>query len=368
MEAKLALGGFAVFGALLGVLAASEIAASDHPLRAPFDVEAIRAIKGKPLTVEPCPEPVPPISDIEGVSFYSDPQGSTPDSTKLAANEVATRPLDLFLAGVVPAANRWVHSRPAQPEAASCAVRLLAAWADSRAMLGRVNQQGGYHRKWTLAGAALAYLQIRDAPGLDAAAKGRVAEWLRAVALAVKPPYDREPQPGKMSIAANNHAYWAGVAVGAAAIAVNDRALFAWAIERLRIGLRQVTAQGALPLELARGRLALHYHLFALEPLTVLEIMARGNGADLTPADNDAFRRLVAFTFRALDDPSELAKLARAEQQDDWLKGRSPLTGAGAAEIWLGSHPDAAVDAKIAPFRPYRLRWLGGDVSLLFGP
>src|SRR5215467_16113163 len=153
MEARLTLVGVAVFAALLCALAASEITASDSPLRPPFDVEAIRAAKGKPVTVELCPEPVPPISDIEGVSFYSDPQGSRPDSTQLAANEVATRPLDLFLAGVVPAANRWVRSRPAQPEAASCAMRLLAAWADADAMLGRVNPQGAYHRKWTLAGA-----------------------------------------------------------------------------------------------------------------------------------------------------------------------------------------------------------------------
>ena len=99
-------------------LAASAVAASDEPLRAPFDVEAIRAAKGKPISVEACPEPVPPISDIEGVSFYSDPQGSKPDPAKLAANEAATRPLDLFLAGVVPAANRWVRGRPAQQQIA----------------------------------------------------------------------------------------------------------------------------------------------------------------------------------------------------------------------------------------------------------
>jgi len=114
--------------------------------------------------------------------------------------------------------------------------------------------------------------------------------------------------------------------------------------------------------------LALHYHLFALEPLAVLEMMARANGVHLAPADSAAFRRLVAFTFRALDDPREVARLARAEQQDEWLKGRSPLTDARAVEIWLGEHHDAAIDAKIAPYRPYRLRWLGGDVSLLFGP
>jgi len=123
-----------------------------------------------------------------------------------------------------------------------------------------------------------------------------------------------------------------------------------------------------LPLELARGRLALHYHLFALEPLAVLETMARANGAEISAREEAALRRLTSFTFRALDDPSEIARLARAEQQDDWLKGRSPMTGAGAAEIWLGRHPDAAMDAKISPFRPYQLRWLGGNVSLLFGP
>ena len=136
--AKLISAGFAIFAALSCWPAASTIDASDALLRAPFDVEAIRAAKGRALSVEACPEPVPPINDVEGVSFYSDRQGSQPDAAKLAANEAATRPLDLFLAGVVPAANRWAQSRPAQPEAASCALRLLAGWADARAMLGRV--------------------------------------------------------------------------------------------------------------------------------------------------------------------------------------------------------------------------------------
>jgi len=57
--------------------------------------------------MEVCPEWVPPISDVEGVSFYSDPQSSQPDPAKLAANGKATRPLDLFLAGVVTVNTAW---------------------------------------------------------------------------------------------------------------------------------------------------------------------------------------------------------------------------------------------------------------------
>src|SRR5262249_51917591 len=145
MAAKLSSAGFAIF-AVLAWLATSARAANDVPLRPPFDVEVIRATKGRPTAVEVCPVPVPAIRDVDGVSFYTDPQSSKPDPAKLAANDEATRPLDLFLAGVVSAANRWARSRPPQPEAAACAMQLLVAWADARAMLGRVNEQGGYHR------------------------------------------------------------------------------------------------------------------------------------------------------------------------------------------------------------------------------
>ncbi|MFK5047780.1 alginate lyase family protein, partial [Klebsiella pneumoniae] len=65
----------------------------------------------------------------------------------------------------------------------------------------------------------------------------------------------------------NNHAYWAGLAVTAAGVAANDRDLFDWGIGKYHLGAGQVTAQGTLPLEMARRGKALHYHLFALTPL-----------------------------------------------------------------------------------------------------
>ena len=55
----------------------------------------------------------------------------------------------------------------------------LDLWARTGALLGGFNQQGDYHRKWALAGAALSFLAIRDAPGLDPLKRGRTARWLR---------------------------------------------------------------------------------------------------------------------------------------------------------------------------------------------
>jgi poly(beta-D-mannuronate) lyase len=235
-------------------------------------------------------------------------------------------------------------------------------------MLGEVNVQGGYNRKLTLAGAALAFLAIREAPGLDPVKVGRVTRWLVAVANAVRPFYDKVPPPGAPSPTRNNLAYWAGVAVGAVAIAANDRAMFDWAMQRAVIGLDQVTPKGELPMELSRGSRALEYHLFALAPLATLDLMGRANGVDLDHDNGDALERLVRFCFEAARDPDRMRALAGAPQAlGDEPPGRaSYLSVAVGLEVWLGMHPDPEMSAALAPYRPLRQRWLGGDVTTLF--
>jgi poly(beta-D-mannuronate) lyase len=70
--------------------------------------------------------------------------------------------------------------------------------------------------------------------------------------------------------ARNNHAFWAGAGMMAAAVALDDRALFGWSIEKYRTGLAQIQPDGTLPLELARKSKARHYHTFALSPLVLI--------------------------------------------------------------------------------------------------
>jgi poly(beta-D-mannuronate) lyase len=340
-------------------------AARAEQLRAPFDVAAIRAARGVVLPVVACPPAPPPVRDMVGVSFYTDADHSVTDPGRLADDNAHERPVRGFLADVERLAERWVRGTPPRPADGACVLAWLDAWARAGAMLGVVNQQGGYEQEWTLGGLALTWLEVRDAPGLDAAATQRVLGWFGALAAAVRPRYDRVPRPGLTSVL-NNHAYWAGLAVAAAGIARDDRALFDWGIARLRIGIGQIDADGGLPLELGRGRLALHYHLFALEPLLALNEMAHANGID-AEADGK-LARLVGVTFAGARDPVVFARLSGVPQVGFSSRETADAMVEGAAlEIWLRRHPDPATAAAVAPHRPFDVPWLGGDVSLLYG-
>ncbi len=232
----------------------------------------------------------------------------------------------------------WRSARSrAGPRAARCSARRIS--------------QGAYEREWTLGSLALAYLKdprrARRRRGTRAQ-RARSISWLCAVAAAVEPPYERA---GKTS-SANNHAYWTGLAVGAAGIACQDRALFDWGIARARIGIAQVGADGILPLELARERLALHYHVFALAPLVMLAELATANGIALYDENDHALRRLADRVIAGLADPHSFERLTGFPQEQ--------VTHAAARQrIWPGPSPARRASPTRAsrPGSPRRARW-----------
>jgi poly(beta-D-mannuronate) lyase len=331
-------------------------------LVSPVDVEARRAQFGRALPDTACPTPPAPQRDIHAPSFYSDPKHSIVDSARYAARETAMKPLHDFAEGVTRLADRWVEARPPQPAAARCALAWLDSWGSKDAMLGDISNQGGYERKWTFGGIALAYLKIRDAPGLDPAAKARVEAWFARLGAAVRRYYDRPPGRGA-SDRINNHLYWAALAVTAGAIATDDRAAFDWAMEKYRFALTQIENDGTLPLELARGRRALHYHLFALAPLVMLAEIGTVNGRDLYAERDGALGRLVSRVVSGLSDPADFTKRAGAAQESERLSGWSLAW----AEIWHARRRDPAIVPLLRQYRPARNSWLGGDMTLSFG-
>jgi len=347
---------------LLVVVAAllAGVFAPSGPLRGPIDVGARRAVVGRALP-DPAPVPIPrPIGDLLGVSYYTDAHHSVADPVSKEKNQEAFAPLRTFVRQVTDLGDRWMESRPAKPAYAVRALELLAVWARAGALLGATNQQGEYEREWTLGSLALAYLRLRDAPGLDRAAGNDVESWLVKIAEVVRTSYGRA---GRAS-SANNHAYWVGLAVAAAGAAAQDRALFDWGLSRARIGIAQIRPDGFLPLELERRGLALHYHLFALAPLVMLAELAGANGVALYKEGDGAIRRLADRVIEGLGDPAAFVAAAGTAQEV-----KRPPRGPDLA--WAEAYYARFHDRRLVPLleaaRPLRDDRLGGDLTLAFG-
>jgi poly(beta-D-mannuronate) lyase len=353
-----ALGTFATWATSAVLVVAP--ASAPTPLRGPIDVGARRAEIGRAMPAPAHSPLIPPVRDLLGVSYYTDARHSVADPALKNENEAAFAPLRAFVADVVDLAGGWMESRPADPACAARALEALATWARAGALLGAVNRQGAYEREWTLGSLALAYLTLRDAPGLDPAARVAVEAWLVKLAEAVRPAYART---GRTS-STNNHAYWAGLAVGATGAAAQNRALYAWGLAEARVGIAQIRPDGFLPLELDRGSRALHYHLFALAPLVMLAELAGANGVDLYKEGGGAIRRLADRVIEGWRNPASFVAAAGAAQEI-----ALPPTGADLAwaEPYFARFHDRRLAPLLAAARPLRDDRLGGNMTLSFG-
>lgn len=256
-----------------------------------------------------CPPPPSPVRDLAVAGYYSDDAKSRIDAAALARHRGQTQVLRRFLGQVSKASDRAVigprHLRDGQ---AACAIRWLNTWADGRAFLGRmVTRQAEAQQRWALAGSALVYLKVRRFAAHDD--QRRIAQWLGMIATRAQTIFaDR----GRVH---NNHRYWLGLGLGAVGLATASQHHWHAARRIMHDATGDVTSHGLLPLELRRGRRALHYHDFALQPLVVLAELAAVRGEDWYRFNNGALHRLVAITVAGLNMPQLFDRLAGAVQE-----------------------------------------------------
>jgi poly(beta-D-mannuronate) lyase len=282
------------------------------------------------------------------------------DAKAEAAYRDATKSINEYENGLTQVSDRYVASKPADPHPAACVLDWLAEWAAADAMLGEASQQGGYVRKWGLAPVAASYLKIRDEPSLDPAKKQAVERWIARWARIVRDDYT----PTKKESRRNNHVYWAAWSVGLAAVVLDDRGLFDWSLEKARLGLKQIRADGTLPLEMARKARAYHYHVFAAPPLVLTAELATKNGVDLYAENGGALRRLVSRIIAGFADDSFFAKATGIKQD---RSGSSKAPSMAWLEPYYAHSGDPQAAAIIRQFRPMRERRVGGDMTFLYG-
>jgi len=308
-----------------------------------------------------CPAwPVPQV-DVVANGYYTDAKHSEVSAGLQAQNRESTAVGRRFLAEVSRDADRFHGQGQGQGDraAAECALDGLVVWAKGGAVLGRMvgpsqGQQAEYERKWLLAGLALAYLKLK--PAASEAQRAVIEPWLGHVADAMWVFW--EDAAGHPSAhRRNNHYTWAGLALAATALAQGDNVRWARAHRVFADTLNEIDAQGRLPMEMARGARALHYHAFTAGSLVVMAALSRSKGDDwLAQGDAaDRLQRLVdtileglqapaAFSTQAQEMPSAstLAWLALWQKSDRQPERIAP---------WLAKAPSVPT--------------LGGDLSLM---
>ncbi len=300
-----------------------------------------------------CPTPPPPIRDLNIARYYADPAGTEIDTTKKAQHERDVRTLRIYVGQLAELSDHAVATGRLDTNAseARCAVSWLAYWASARALLGSMaSKQAEYQRKWDLAGIALVYLKVRKAASPQE--RERIEPWLRELAHAARRFFDT-PNHKR-----NNHWYWLGLSMGATALATDDGNLWQQARGIMEDAANDIADNGTLPYELARGHLALKYHAFSVMPLIVLaELAAFTKGENWYALNDGALHRLARTTLKALENPSDFAKIAGT------LQSLPVSPGAG----WIVLYRDRFANSPQLPAHliKRRHRWLGGDVRNL---
>jgi poly(beta-D-mannuronate) lyase len=311
-----------------------------------------------------CETPDAPVITLDTQSKYKqdDTQRATIDEEAEETYSEAVEPLRVYGRNLVKIANAYVKSNPKNTAAAVCTLTWLDAWASANAMTDIRSKQAQFNLSRALSGFALAYMQIRNAPGLPNDQKKRVEGWLKTLGQQLVEPMDKN----KGTSGRNNHRYWAGLGAAAAGVASDDKQLTRWGIDSARIGLAQVTPDGALPLELKRGKRARDYHIFAADPLVITAELARSQGVDLYAEHDGALQRLVDRVLASLDDPAFFEKATGTKQEAYPDDNGVPSSRIAWLEIHQSRRPSPQAEAVLSKKRPTSSSEIGGNTTLLF--
>ena len=294
-----------------GVVLFSLTAIAEQPLRSPWD--------GKPVTMTSAPYTCPATPNIapdlttDGFYRLDDPTHSIVDQARQEAYNKSSGPVKAAGQAVVAAADAYRTTGSRQ--AAECALKLIDAMAKQHSLTGKMSSNQAYYvQGWVVGAIAISYLKTRDAHLATPEQAKSIAQWLVNAGVETKSYFDPRQAKGT-SDARNNHLYWAGVELAAIGVAANKRTDFDWAVATYDAGVKQIRPDGTLPLEMARGKRALHYHLYALAPLVMIAEFGEANGMDLYAHSDGAIHKLADVSIAGLSNPEFFTKATGVQQE-----------------------------------------------------
>ncbi len=308
-----------------------------------------------------CPTASAPVVSLNYESRYAADDPTRSEIDKGAETEVkeALGDLDGFIGDLTQRADDAVAARDA--EAGACVMAELAHWAAADAL----SDLGSETVELTIAArlAALALVAAQVAPAARAEDTATVTGWLARRMDAQMTFWETAPD----GAASGNLRAWAALAGAAVALLTDDPVTKGWAAWSLSYVACSANAAGALPQEMRRKHLALHYQLHAVTPLSVAAALLEKQGIPVLSRCDGALDRIVAFTLRDLAaGGAESAALAgEAQTLNAGVEGLKDFQLAW-VEAWLALHPTLELEAIAAPRRPLRYSKLGGDQTRIW--
>ncbi len=294
------------------------------------------AAEAKPFA---CFDAIPPVTELNIPSRYKDDSKNRSDfdAEANAAVEAALNPVDDFINVLVKNANAALQITAApegdpetsvdpaaeaasetpdlakQTAIADCVVDRIHEWAAANA-LGDMKSQGAQLSVPSrIGGIAMAYAQVRGLATQDAR-QSEIEAWLTARMQASMLFFDTEAPPKSRQ---NNLRAWAALAAAQVGLLQNDVVMTTWAADSVKLVLCTATPEGALPNEMWRGKLALHYQIHAVGPLVTTTALLQPTFPDLLATCDNALLRVVRFTLKAVEDPKLVEVITEKPQKFD---------------------------------------------------
>jgi poly(beta-D-mannuronate) lyase len=199
--------------------------------------------------------------------------------------------------------------------------RLADAGAFSR-LAEPVTVNHFYNLDRTLLPTITAFALVAADPGPAADDLQPIRRWLDRLVRWRGP--ERQVDPTRPS-SRNNHRYLRDSVTMAWGAAIGDNALFFTGIDRFRIALGQMRADGSLPLETDRESQALFYQRHAISSLVAIAEMAAIQGYDLYALGNERghdLHHMIRFLVDGIDDPAVVARYTAEKQYLGFLSRR----------------------------------------------
>jgi poly(beta-D-mannuronate) lyase len=314
---------------------------------------------------KPCFRVTEPVIKLGFGSRYtldSKTRSDIDEESNQAVND-ALKPIDDFIQDLSREAIASASGDTQGVAKAQCVVEAVFAWASADALSDMESMNAKLAVPSRIGGIAVAYGQVRGLAQKSGNKFAVIERWLSRRVNETRIFFDTKA-PKKAS--RNNLRAWASFAVGEVGILTEDAALVTWAQNSNKAMIAQSSDDGSLPLEMARGKYALHYQIHAVAPLVTSMARLCDTGHGTAGADLARLGKIARFTVAATTNPQMVENLAKIKQ----VLSKDPKKLSGTL-AWLEPYEALTADegliAKTTVVRPLLNSKLGGDLTRLYG-